>query len=119
MEALDLNASLRNAIDFAYNSVFVKIFNIKEKQTISLCQYYTANLPASYRLDSKAINFIQSFSKLSGCLPFVIDKLTSSDDTSKIYKRYSTTNGDLNHLSNSVKKLFFHNWFEKSIAHLI
>src|ERR1043165_3460222 len=28
MEALDLNASLRNSIDFAYNSVFVKINRI-------------------------------------------------------------------------------------------
>ena len=73
-------------------------------------------------IDSKTINFIQSFSKLSGCLPFVIDKLTGSDDITKIYRRYSTTNGDSNHLAigiNSVRKHFLHNWFEKSIAHLI
>ena len=34
LEALWLNQSQRNSIDFVYNNIFVKIFNVQDSQTI-------------------------------------------------------------------------------------
>ena len=70
MEALDLNVKSRNSIDFIYNSVFAKLFNIKDKQTISLCQYYTGYLPASCSLDEmrKFFNVLGDYIWISSVL---------------------------------------------------
>ena len=51
MEALCLNRAPRNTIDFVYNSAFVKIFSVKQKQSILECEYFTENLPATCVLD--------------------------------------------------------------------
>jgi len=52
-----LNKALRDSLEFVYNSVFVELFNVKGKESISLCQWYIGYLAASYILDLKIINF--------------------------------------------------------------
>jgi len=51
LEALDNKSSARQAIDFAYNGIFVKLFNVKDTYNIKYCQWATGCLPASWRLD--------------------------------------------------------------------
>jgi len=51
LEALDNKSSSIKAIDFVYNSVFVKLFNTKENDNILYCQRATSCLPASCKLE--------------------------------------------------------------------
>jgi len=56
-DAIGNKKSIVNSIDFIYNSVFVKIFGVKEVVNIRYCQFYTGSLPASCLLDLRLINF--------------------------------------------------------------
>jgi len=56
-EALDMNAASIKAIDFVYNGVFVKLFNVTDTNSIRICQHSTKSLSASYRLDVRTFNF--------------------------------------------------------------
>jgi len=58
LEALDNKLTTKNSIDFAYNGVFVKLFNIKEKYNILYCQRDTNCLPA--RLDMRTLCFYKA-----------------------------------------------------------
>jgi len=57
LEAQDNTSTTINSIDFAYNGVFVKLFNIKEKYNILYCQRATNCLPASCKLDMRTLCF--------------------------------------------------------------
>ena len=41
LEALQLNSSSIDSINFMYSSVFSKVFKTKDKNTIKLCKYYS------------------------------------------------------------------------------
>jgi len=60
LEALDNKSSTINSIDFAYNGVFVKLFNIKDKYNILYCQRDNKCLPASCKLDMRILYFYKS-----------------------------------------------------------
>jgi len=53
LEALDNKSIKINSIDFAYNGVFVKILNIKDKYHILFYQRAPKCLPASCKLDMR------------------------------------------------------------------
>jgi len=57
LEALDNKSTTINSIDFAYNGVFVKLFNIKKIYNILYCQRATNCLPASCKLDVRTLCF--------------------------------------------------------------
>jgi len=59
-EALDMNAASIKAIDFVYNGVFVKLFNVTDTNSIRIRQHATMSLPASYRLDVRNLNFFRA-----------------------------------------------------------
>jgi len=40
LEALWLNQAMRQSLDFVYNSIYLKIFNIKDAVSVSLSQLY-------------------------------------------------------------------------------
>ena len=56
-EALHLKKCDVDKLDYAYNSMFVKIFNVKENQSILQCQFYSGYLPASYLIDLRILTF--------------------------------------------------------------
>ena len=76
LEALNMSAASSNAIDFAYNSVFCKVFNVKESITISVCQYHSGFLPASCLLDLRRLKFFNGLLKLRESLPSRLSQLT-------------------------------------------
>ena len=88
MEALCLNRAPRNTIDFVYNSAFVKIFNVKQKQSILECQYFTENLPATCVLDLRVLNFHLSLNDNVNSLP-LINNLCKCEELDIICSQYS------------------------------
>ena len=64
LEAFNLNKSCRNSLDFAFHSLFAKIFKTNDANTISTCQYYCGYLPASQLLDLKIINFFNGIAAM-------------------------------------------------------
>ena len=59
LEALGIKKAGFDTIDFVYDSIFAKIFNIREKCNIRQCQYATGFLPVSLRLDIRILNFYE------------------------------------------------------------
>ena len=119
LEAFNVTTSCRNSVDFLYNSIFVKIFKIKERNCILRCQYYTNNLPATCQLDLKTLNFEASVLTLKDSLPYLIGHLIPSNDVMCICDRYSISHVTLCSTSNFVKSLLVRKTFEASVEALI
>ena len=94
LEALILTNSDRSTLDFIYFSVYFKVFHMKEKLCINLCQYYSGCLPASYRLDVRKIYFVYSLSNAYDSLPFQSLSLLGSDDLVSLMEKYVITPRD-------------------------
>ena len=105
LEAIHLRKAERDSIDFAYNSLFVKIFNIKDKVLISNCQYYTGYLPASYVLDLKIIKFQNSIQTISNSIVCIIDMLVPSSERKCIAEIYTGTQSNWQSFLNVSQKL--------------
>ena len=88
LESLNLSAASLNSIDFAYNSVFCKIYNVKEINTISLCQYYSGFLPASCLLELRMLKFYNGLLKLQDSLPSRLFQLASHSDIDNVIAKY-------------------------------
>ena len=76
-------------IDFAYNSIFCKVFNVKESNTISTCQYYSGFLPASCLLELRMLQFYHGLLKLHDSLPLRLFQLMSHSEIDNIITKYS------------------------------
>ena len=114
LEALNLTISLRNTIDFVYNSVFVKLFNTKDSSVIKQCQYYTENFPATCILDMKKLSFDATLSNMIGSLPFVLNKLVCGhEEQQKLCEKYSIPPSTILQTSKISRKLYVHKWFEE------
>ena len=59
-EAIGNRKQYVKSLNFIYNSIFVKLFHIKDVSNIHYCQFYTGCLPASYRLDLRLLNFCEA-----------------------------------------------------------
>ncbi len=88
LEAFSLKQSNVNKINSLLNTVYSKVFNVRDNQTILECQFYSGQLPLSYILDLKTLNFHKSLITVPNSLSYVVNKLTVSDDISKICLRY-------------------------------
>jgi hypothetical protein len=80
LEAMSLSKSDKNTLEFAYSTVFYKLFQVKEKENINLCQYYSGCLPVSCRLDLRKLNFLRGLHDMQDSLPCQLSKLTASDE---------------------------------------
>jgi len=61
LEAVNLNVSACNKLDYSYDFSLAKKINIKEKRIIKQCQYFSGCLQASCRLALRRLNFYKSF----------------------------------------------------------
>jgi len=115
LEALWLNKSQRNSIDFVYNNIFVKIFNVQDSQSISLCQLYMGYLPASYLLDLKTLNFHYSLVKNVNSLSFVISKVSASTEVNTTSQRHCPNSWQtFQKMPHSIrKKILFNTLYDK------
>ena len=52
-----------SSLSFAYNSIFVKLFNIKESETIRQCQFYSGYLTFNCLYDYYRLGFINNLLK--------------------------------------------------------
>jgi len=60
LEALNNKIATLITIDFVYNSVFIKVFGVKDTYNILYCQRACGCLPASCRLDIRTLLFFNS-----------------------------------------------------------
>ena len=52
-------------LDYAYNSIFTKIFNTFDREVIKLCQYYTGHMPLGYTIDLRCLQFFNAIRSLA------------------------------------------------------
>jgi hypothetical protein len=91
LEAMPLSKSERNSIDFTYSTAFFKIFNVKEKPVLKLCQFYSRCLPPSYRLDIRQLNFLNTVQSLKDSLPLYLLRLVAVEELTDLQLKYSVT----------------------------
>src|ERR1043165_3870305 len=61
--ALSLSKSELSCLDFAYNSIFVKLFKVKSLEYIKLCQYNSGCLPFTFVYELRRYNFLSDIIK--------------------------------------------------------
>jgi len=112
LESISLKQAMRNSLDFVYNSIFVKMFNIKENLSISLCQLYMGYIPASALRDLKILNFQNSILKNENTLTYRINKLLPDYDSLDISKKYVSDNWQVfGFASHNLRKKIVLNYF--------
>ena len=84
-----MSKSDREKIDFAYSTIFCKIFNVKERLNIQLCQYYSGCLPPSFRIDLKTLNFVSTLTcHKNSPLPLQLFMLFGKREYDNMLKKY-------------------------------
>jgi hypothetical protein len=110
-EAISLSKSDKNTLDFTYSTVFFKLFNVKEKACLKLCQFYSGCLPATCRLDIKTINFLQGLQCISGSMMSDLCYLLGCDELITLRNIYKVSERD----SSLTIKLKVWKWFESEL----
>ena len=62
LEAMHLNKTDINSLTYPFNSVYMKIFSTFNDAVITQCQFYCAQLPLSYQVDLRTLNFLDKLS---------------------------------------------------------
>ena len=63
LESLRLSKANYNSISYPYNATYTKLFSTFDKNIITLCQYYSGELPSSYAVDLRTLNFYTRLSE--------------------------------------------------------
>jgi len=100
-EAIGNKKTTSNSLDFVYNSIFIKLFQVKELFNIRSCQFDTRCLPASNQLDLQLVNFCEhiKFDK-SGSLASQMYSLLGDQYYGATLAKYN-----LSHLSKISKRV--------------
>ena len=94
LEVLSLSKSDKSTLEFAYSTVFYKLFQVKNKENINLCQYYSGCLPVSCRLDLRKLNFLRGLDEMKDSLPCILSESITSDDYCKLMNCYDILPSD-------------------------
>ena len=71
-----------------YSTVFFKLFSVKDKLNIQLCQYYSGCLPPSYRLAIKKLNFFNALQFLKNSLPLQLIAIGGREELASLENKY-------------------------------
>ena len=71
LESVTLNKSDLNKLEFSLGRAFVKIFRIRERNSLNWCKYYMNQLPIEMLLDLKRIMYLQKIAINSDCFIYV------------------------------------------------
>jgi hypothetical protein len=110
-EAISLSKSDKITLDFTYSTVFFKLFNVKEKACLKLCQFYSGCLPATCGLDIKTINFLQGLQCISGSMMSDLCYLLGCDELITLRNIYKVSERG----SSLTIKLKVWKWFESEL----
>ena len=67
LESVVLNKSDLNKLEFSLGRAFVKIFRIRDRNSLNWCKYYMNQLPIEMLLDLKHIMYLQKIANNSDC----------------------------------------------------
>ena len=67
LESVVLNRSDLNKLEFSLGRAFVKIFRIRDSNSLNWCKYYMNQLPIEMLLDLKRIMYLQKIAINSDC----------------------------------------------------
>jgi hypothetical protein len=94
LEVLSLAKSDKSTLEFAYSTVFYKLFQVKDKENIKLCQYYSGCLPVTCRLDIRKLNFFSGLHGMKDSLPCKLFELATSDEYRMLMNFYDILPSD-------------------------
>ena len=83
-----------NTFEFANSSVFFQLFQVKDKENINLCQYYSGCLPVTCRLDIRKLNFFSGLHGMKDSLPCKLFELETNDEYRMLMNFYDILPSD-------------------------
>ena len=89
----------KNTLEFAYSTVFFKLFQVKNKDNINLCRCYSGCLPVICRLDIRKLNFFSGLHGLKDSLPYKLFELAAIDEYCMLMRIYDILPSDRSYLS--------------------
>ena len=108
LEALCLNKSQRQSLDFPWNRTFMKIFSTFDNGIVQQCQNYGGFLPISYLTDIKRCEFLWRISCTKNKLVCCLSELFKYKDLEVMADRYQTS---LDVLFYNARRIIS-DWFE-------
>lgn len=109
IEALHLKKADVVTLTFPYNSVYTKLFSTFDKSVITLCQFYTCQMPLCYIIDARTLNFYSDLSHGTWSTSNYLFKWFGEAERKIIEEKYNILPSDSPYLSNmKIKKTFEH-----------
>ena len=109
IEALHLKKADIASLTFPYNSVFTKLFSTFDKSVITLCQFYTYQLPLCYIIDARTLNFYSDLCSGTCYTSNCLFKWFGEAERKTIEARYNILPSDSAYISSmKIKKTFEH-----------
>ena len=90
---MHLSKTNHSNMSYPYNSAYMKLFSTFDKNIISLCQFYSEELPLSYAVDLRTLNFYVKLSEMSSNPSNILFKWFSSDESSALERKYGIVGG--------------------------
>jgi len=106
LESLRLSMANINSISYPYNSVYMKLFSTFDKNVTTLCQFFTGQLPLSYLLDLRALNFYTRLNVEGSNPASILFRWFGKQEHSDIYVKYGISIGHTSNLKSSFYNCF-------------
>ena len=111
LNAFYLNKSSSQSLDRAYDSVFFKIFKVKDKTNLALCQFYCGYSSMSCQIDLLLLNFMDDIKKSNISLPAMLFTWFGRQEYQNIANKYNIQSNS----GRNVRKSTIMQWFGNKI----
>lgn len=111
LNALYLNKSSKHSLDRAFDSVFYKLFKVKDQANLALCQIYCGYTPMSCQTDLLYLNFLEGVCKSQTTLPKLLFDWFGRQEYHDTMCKYDIRDGS----GRWAKRIAIERWFSNSV----
>jgi len=102
--SLTMTEKLRLASPF--KSLFSRLFNTYDAQTIAYCQYYTGYLPLEFVIDQRRLKFLSNMCNLNNVVIQSLFRLNGAMEISSLVAKYNTNTFDIKSMNHFMWSTF-------------
>ena len=107
LEACSLTKAQMHLLEYAFNTVYCKLFKTFDRAIITQCQYFTASLPAHFAVDLCKMRFLNRV-KFTACSPAeFLCRVAGEGECAELERKYNVSLPTYNaNLKRAVWQLF-------------
>jgi Reverse transcriptase (RNA-dependent DNA polymerase) len=108
LDALKLNKTDIKGLSHPYNSAYMKLFSSFDKNVITLCQYYSGQLPLTHLVDCRTLNFYSRINISNYCPASILYNWFGKQEFYDIALKYGISDQDHRHsIKNKISAEFY------------